>query len=163
MTNDESRVILNFVILLSFDIRFSSFTACDPASSFSSRDISRYADWPPRGSALARSFRDRSPPSRQLSSGCSSGTGTVARRGRTESARLNRNRADRSDNRAWRWPPRYRVLPLATCMREFLRRDRCRVLPGACKPERRFLPPGFAGALHAIDFHSRNGAKQTHL
>src|SRR2546423_14826120 len=162
MTNDELRVVLNFVIPSSFDIRTSAFTANGPASSSWSRGIWHYADLPPCGSALARSFRDHTPRGRQLSSGYLSETETAARRDRKESARRARNRAGRWDTRAWRWLPQYRDLPPATCKREFLLLARCRALPGACKPKRRFLPRQFAGARHATGFHNHTGAKRRH-
>src|SRR5947208_15010854 len=160
MTNDESRVVLNFVIPSSFDIRASASTTDGRASFSLSRDIWHYADSLRCGSALARSFRGRIPRGQQLSSGCLSETGTAARRGRAESARRVRNRRDHSDITALRWPLRYRVLLPAICRREFLPLAQCRVLPGACKPKRHCLPRQFAEARHAIDSHSRTVAKR---
>src|SRR4029077_15156756 len=137
-----------------------SFTASVPASSFSFRDTFRYAGWPQYGSELARSFRDRTPPGRQLSSDYLSGSETAARRDRKGSVRLVRNRAGRSEIRVWRSLPRFGGLVPVICMRGFLPRALSRVLPGACKPTRRCPPPGFAGVLRAIGFHSRTGVKR---
>src|SRR4030095_13411366 len=57
--------------------RHSAITADGPALPFSSRGISRCADWPRCGLALAQSFRGRTPPDPQLSSGCLWETGNV--------------------------------------------------------------------------------------
>src|SRR5882724_13550513 len=127
------------------------------ASSFLSRDIFRCADWLRPGSAPARSFPNRSPRARQLSSGYLLGTGTVARPDRKESVRRVRNRAGQLRIRVSRWPLRCRALPLATCKRGFLPPTRYRGPPVAYKPERLGLPPRFAAAPRAIDFRSRTG------
>src|SRR6266542_980554 len=155
MTNDDSGVILNFVILSSFDIRASPFTADAPASFFLSRDILRCADWLRCVSAPAPPFPGRNLRVRLPSSDCWSENGTDAPRDRKGFARRGRNLADRWGTRAWHLLPPCRVLPPAICMREFLPRAQYRVLPGAYKPGRHSLPPEFAEAPRAIDFHNR--------
>src|SRR5215211_3923607 len=153
----DATLYLSFVFPPSFGIRASSFTTNARASSFLSRDIFRCADLLRPGSAPARSFPNRSPRARQLSSGYLSGTGTVARQDRKESVRRVRNHAGQLRTRVSRWPPQCRVLPPATCKRGFLPPSRYRGLPVACKPEHPGLPLGFAAALRVVDFRNRTG------
>src|ERR1700736_621584 len=126
-----------------------------------SRDISRCAGLLPREWVPARPFPSRNLPARPLSSDCSLGSETAARRDRKEFARRDRNRADRSGNRAWHLLPRYQGLPPAICKREFLPPDQCRVLPVACKQARRRLLRRFVARPHVIDSRNRIGASRT--
>src|SRR4029450_1730172 len=153
-----AQVLLDFGILAlpsSFDICASSFTAGVPASSFWSRDISRCADWlryvlAPVPPSPGRSLRVRRP-----SSGCWSENETDALRDRKGFVRQGRNLANRWDTRASRLPRPCRVLPPATCTREFLPPTQCRVLPGAYKSAHHCLLPEFVEVPRAMDSRSR--------
>src|SRR5437016_8049182 len=122
-----------------------------------SRDISRCADSRPCELGPAPPSPDHNLPARPLFWDCWLGSGTGARRDRTKFAHPVRNLVNLAANRAWRWLRPCRVLPPAICKRGFSPRDRCRVLPAACKPARRCLPRRFAAAPRAIDFHNQIG------
>src|SRR6266446_892334 len=126
-----------------------------------SPDISRCADSRPCESGPAPPSPDHNLPARPLFWDYWLGSGTGARRDRIKFARPVRNLVNLAANRAWRWLRPCRVLPPAICKRGFSPRDRCRVLPAACKPARRCLPRRFAAAPRAIDFHNRTGATRT--
>src|SRR5262249_24073602 len=127
-----------------------------------SSNIFRCADSADSESVPVRSFESRSLPIPSPSSDYWLETGIVAPRDRTKFARPIHNRANPWESQAWHWLRPYRGLPLVICTREFLRPNRYRDLPGACKRERHRLLQKSGESRRATDCRNHTGANRKH-